>query len=37
MIAILAAKPIAQIFVLGVISGYNWAKKAGLNFSIHDI
>ncbi len=29
MVAILAAKPIAQVLILGVIAGYNWARNQG--------
>lgn len=27
MVAILAAKPIAHVLIVGVIAGYNWAKN----------
>ncbi|SFG23966.1 hypothetical protein SAMN05216175_104261 [Neptunomonas qingdaonensis] len=27
MFALLAAKPVTELFVLGVIAGYNWAKS----------
>lgn len=27
LMMLLAAKPIAEIFVLGVVAGFNWAKQ----------
>jgi hypothetical protein len=27
MVMIVAAKPIAEVFVLGVVAGFNWAKQ----------
>mgnify|MGYP003636289526 CR=1 FL=1 len=27
MLMLKAAKPIAEIFVLGVVAGFNWAKQ----------
>ena len=27
MFAFLAAKPVAELFVLGVVAGYNWAQS----------
>ena len=27
MMMLLGAKPIAEVFVLGVVAGFNWAKQ----------
>ncbi len=30
MFAILTAKPVAELFVIGVVAGYNWAASNDL-------